>query len=189
MILATAFDDHLDRLCGLVQGLHSAFTDASIEYRLVGGMAVFYHVNALDPLAARLTRDVDIAVKRRDLDRVAAVAGILGYRHATGGHMLVNSENPRGTAIHLLFVGERVREKDLSATPGFTEPMITSKGYLLAPVSHLVQMKLTSYRFEDRAHIIDMDSVGLITPEVEAGLADALRDRLRQVRAEEAQAQ
>jgi len=33
-----------------------------------------------------------------------------------------------------------------------------------------------------------MDSVGLITPEIEAGLPEALSQRLNQVRAEEAQA-
>jgi hypothetical protein len=46
-------------------------------------------------------------------------------------------------------------------------------------------MKLTSFRLKDKTHIIDMDSVGLITPEIEAGLPDVLRERLVQVRAEE----
>ena len=46
-------------------------------------------------------------------------------------------------------------------------------------------MKLTSFRLKDKTHIIDMDSVGLITPEIEAGLPDALRERLQQVRAED----
>ena len=46
-------------------------------------------------------------------------------------------------------------------------------------------MKLISFRLKDKTHIIDMDSVGLITPEIEAGLPDALRERLQQVRAEE----
>jgi hypothetical protein len=46
-------------------------------------------------------------------------------------------------------------------------------------------MKLTSFRLKDKVHIVDMDSVGLITPDIEASLPDALRDRLQQVRAEE----
>ena len=49
-------------------------------------------------------------------------------------------------------------------------------------------MKLISFRLRDKTHIIDMDSVGLITPEIEASLSQPLRDRLQQVRAEEAQA-
>jgi hypothetical protein len=46
-------------------------------------------------------------------------------------------------------------------------------------------MKLISYRQRDKTHIIDMDSVGLITPEIEAGLSEPLRERRQTVRAEE----
>ena len=49
----------------------------------------------------------------------------------------------------------------------------------------MVRMKLISFRLRDKTHIIDMDSVGLITPEIEESLPDALRERLQQVRAEE----
>ena len=48
-------------------------------------------------------------------------------------------------------------------------------------------MKLTSFRSRDKTHIIDLDSVGLITPEIERALPEALRDRLEQVRKEERQ--
>ncbi len=46
-------------------------------------------------------------------------------------------------------------------------------------------MKLISFRQRDKTHIIAMDLVGLITPEIESGLSEALRDRLEKVRAEE----
>jgi hypothetical protein len=46
-------------------------------------------------------------------------------------------------------------------------------------------MKLTSFRLKDKTHIVDLDLVGLITPEIEAGLPDVLRERLQQVRTEE----
>jgi hypothetical protein len=46
-------------------------------------------------------------------------------------------------------------------------------------------MKLTSFRLKDRVHIQDMDGVGLITTEIEAGLPEALRQRLAEVRASE----
>lgn len=49
----------------------------------------------------------------------------------------------------------------------------------------MVRMKLISFRLRDKTHIIDMDSAGLITPEIEAGLPDVLRARLNQVRDEE----
>jgi hypothetical protein len=37
----------------------------------------------------------------------------------------------------------------------------------------------------DRVHVQDLDAVGLITPEVEAQLPEALRVRLREVRSAE----
>jgi hypothetical protein len=59
----------------------------------------------------------------------------------------------------------------------------TQEGVLLAPVADLVRMKLTSFRLKDQVHIQDLDSVRLITPEIEASLTPLLRERLAQVRA------
>ncbi len=52
----------------------------------------------------------------------------------------------------------------------------------MAPVADLVTMKLTSFRLKDQVHIQDMDSVELITAEIEQQLSDTLRERLAQVR-------
>jgi hypothetical protein len=46
-------------------------------------------------------------------------------------------------------------------------------------------MKLTSFRQKDKTHIKDLDSVRLITREIEAGLPEVLRQRLAEVRATE----
>jgi hypothetical protein len=54
-------------------------------------------------------------------------------------------------------------------------------------VPDLLRMKLTSLRLKDKVHIIDMDGVGLITPEIENALPEPLRHRLQQVRAEDRQ--
>ena len=188
MITAKALDIHVEKLFNLLERLHSALADAGIEYRVIGGMAVFFQVSVLDPDAARLTRDVDIAVDRADLDRIAKAAETFGfrYRHVAGIDMLVSAENPKAkSAVHLVFVREKVRPIDLAPIPGFSEPTKTIEGFLLAPVPDLVRMKLTSFHLKDKTHIIDMDSVGLITPEIEAGLPDVLRQRLEKVRAEE----
>jgi len=191
MITAKALDLHVEQLFTLLDRLHSALTKAGIEYRVIGGMAVFFQVSAQDPDAARLTRDVDIAVERQDLQRIAKAAETFGFRHrhVRGIDMLVNADHPKAkSAVHLVFVREKVRPTDLAPVPGFSEATKTIEGFLLAPVADLVRMKLTSFRLKDKTHVIDMDSVGLITPEIESGLPDALRERLQQVRAEEAQA-
>jgi hypothetical protein len=178
----------VEQLFDVIARLAGALTQAAIEYRLVGGVAVFLHVHDRDPLAARSTRDVDIAVDRRDLERIVEAVRRLGleYRHAAGVDMLVDAREPKAkSAVHLIFVGERVRPDYAEPVPGFSPPTRTSEGVLLASVGDLVKMKLTSFRLRDRVHLKDLDAVGLITPEIEAGLSRALQDRLRTVRTEE----
>lgn len=179
---------HLDRLTETATRVCNALRQAGIDYRVVGGLAVLFHVQARDPLAARLTKDVDLAVNRADLLRIAEAVRSLGleHRHVAGVDMLVDSAAPKArTGVHLLFAGEKVRPTDLEPVPTLADPGFDQEGVLVTSVASLLRMKLISFRLRDKTHIVDMDSVGLITPEIEAGLPDALRDRLQQVRAEE----
>ena len=71
---------------------------------MVGGVAVFLHASERDPLAARMTRDIDMAVDRRDLDRIADAVRSFGfeYRHVAGVDMLVDAVKPGArSAVHL----------------------------------------------------------------------------------------
>jgi hypothetical protein len=188
MITIAAYDIHVEQLFDKVKRLHAALSAAGLPYRVVGGVAVFFQVFERDPGKARTTQDVDIAVNRTDLAKIAAAASEHGfeYRHAAGLDMLVDAARPRAsTAIHLIFVRERVRPEYLEPVPDFSEPTRTEEGVLLAPVADLVRMKLTSFRMKDRVHVQDMDSVGLITPEIEASLSEPFRARLAEVRATE----
>lgn len=188
MITIGAFDRHVQQLFDVVTRLVQVLDRATIEYRVVGGIAVFLHVHDVDPLAARATRDVDIAVRRADLEPIVEAVRPLGlvYRHVAGVDMLVDAREPKArSAIHLVFVGEKVRPDYLEPVPGFSPAVRTAEGVLLAPIADLVRMKLTSFRLRDRVHLKDMDSAGLITPDVEPQLTSALRERLLKVRAEE----
>lgn len=98
--------------------------------------------------------------------------------------MLVDVDKPRAsTAIHMVFINEKVRLEHPKAVPGFSEPTLTEEGILLAPVADLVKMKLTSFGMKDQLHLKDLDSARLITPEIESTLTVALRGRLAEVRA------
>jgi hypothetical protein len=190
MITATAVDKHVEQLFDVLRRLHSALSEAKIEYRIIGGMAIFLQISERNHDAARLTRDVDVAIDRKDLARIAKAVEAFGflYRHAAGVDMLVDANEPKArSAVHLVFIREKVRRDYLEPVPDFTKPTVTQEGILLAPVADLVRMKLTSFRLKDKVHIIDLDSVGLITPELEQALPEALRDRLDQVRKEERQ--
>jgi hypothetical protein len=184
----SAIDRHVEQLFEVLRRLARALAAGGIEYRVVGGVAVFLHIQERDPLAARLTRDVDLAVHRRDLERIAEAVRPFGfeYRHAAGVDLLVDASQPRDrSAAHLVFFGEKVRPDYVEPVPLCSPAVRAEEGLVLAPVGDLVRMKLTSYRLKDRVHLKDLDSVGLITPEIESGLSEALRERLREVRATE----
>jgi hypothetical protein len=188
MITVAAYDIHVERLTEKVQRVHRVFTEAGIPYRVIGGLAVYFQVVERDPDSARVTRDIDIAVNRGELQRIkeAGERNGFSYRHVAGVDMLLDAAEPRAAgAVHLVFVGEKVRPEYLEPVPAFSQPTVTVEGVLLAPVADLVRMKLTSFRDKDRVHIRDLDSVGLITPETETSLPEVLRARLAEIRATE----
>jgi hypothetical protein len=185
VLINAHYEKHVDELIELASQLAAALSDAGIEYRFVGGLAVYLHVNEIDPFAARLTRDVDAAVRRADFEKIARVVRPFGleFRHAGGFDMLVDAKQPTARrAVHLVCVTEKVRPEDSEPVPGFSAAPVIH-GLLVAPVADLVRMKLTSFRLKDKVHIQDLDGVGLITPEIEAGLPEPLRERLAEVRA------
>jgi hypothetical protein len=187
MLTATVLDTHVEQLFDRVKQLHEVLTAAGIPYRIVGGMAVFFHVSERDPIQGRFTSDVDAAIDRRHLPAVIEAAKTAGwvYRHTAGVDMLVDAAQPKArSAIHLVFLHEKVRPDYAESVPA-SSPETTKEGYVLAPVEDLVRMKLTSFRLKDQVHIQDLDGVGLITPEIESQLSDLLRQRLAQVRASE----
>lgn len=160
----------MDQLLEVLSRLAALLDDAGVKYQLIGGMATYMHVHRLDPMGARLTRDVDICVHREDLPKIAEHAREhrFQFRHAAGIDRLLDLEEPKAhSAVHFVFSGELVRPNELAKVPELDQPDRFDQ-FKVAPVSHLLTMKLTSYRFKDMAHIRDMLNVGLITPEMEA---------------------
>ena len=183
----TFFEERVERLFNLAQRIEAAFAAAGLEYRVVGGLAAYLYVEEAEPDAGRLTRDIDIAVRREDLERIAQAAAPFGLqlRHVAGVDMLVQAGGPSARrAVHLVFTGEKVRQDYPEPIPDLG-PCRTLRGIRLVPLAGLVRMKLTSFRLKDQVHLKDLDEVGLITPEIEAGLPPLLRERLAEVRSRE----
>ena len=184
MLTAAAYDIHVEQLLERMLRFHAVMEAAGIPYRIVGGLATFIHVYERQPIKARLTQDVDAGVARNDLQRIiqAAKRGGFVYRHVAGIDMLLDPGKPSSrSAIHLIFIGEKVRPEYLAEIPA-SDPVRTKEGIWVCPVADLVLMKLTSFRLKDKVHIQDLDGVGLITPEIEEALPDPLRERLQEVR-------
>jgi hypothetical protein len=183
----TFYENKVEQILDLSKRFGEALDRAGISYRVIGGLAVFMHVDKIDSLAARLTRDVDVAIARQDLEAIRAAVEPRGfrYRHAAGIDMFLYEDSAKArSAVHAVFIGEKVRPEYLLPIPG-SEPTRTAEGILIASVEDLVRMKLTSFRLKDKVHVQDMDSVGLITEEIEAGLPEVLLGRLAEVRATE----
>jgi hypothetical protein len=181
------FEKRVDQLFDLAERVEKAFSAAGLEYRVVGGLAAYLYVEEKEPDAGRLTKDIDIAVRREDLQRIAKAVEPFGlqYRHAAGVDMLVQIGAPSAwRAVHLVFTGEKVRKEYAEPTPELG-PCRKIQGIRLIPLAGLIRMKLTSFRAKDEAHLKDLDEAGLITQEMEAGLTAILADRLAQVRARE----
>jgi len=183
----TFFEKRVQRLFDLAGLVEEAFSSAGLEYRVAGGLAAYLYVEEVAPDAGRLTKDIDIVVRREDLRRIAAAGEPFGlqHRHAAGVDMLVQAREPSARrAVHLVFAGEKVRPEYPEPTPELG-PYRSIQGIRVIPLADLIRMKLSSFRASDEAHLKDLDESGLITPDLEAGLAPILRERLAQVRARE----
>ena len=175
----SVFDEQLQKVTDLLSRARSVFESAGVEYRVVGGLAVLLHAENAHPDAGRLTRDIDVAIRRADLPPVASAAPEFGLQFRSDA---LTDLTGGGREVHFVFVGEKVRPEYVEPVPNFSTPVIL-RGTLVAPVADLVRMKLTSFRLKDQVHIQGLDELGLVTPDVEAGLSPFLRERLAHVRA------
>jgi hypothetical protein len=181
------FEERVFELIGTLQQLSLPLEQAGVLHELVGGLAVFLHVENADSTHSSLTRDIDIMIRRSDLADVIAISEKHGFRfrHAAGLDMLIYGEtNSARNAVHLLFEGEKVKETQLEPHPHIRPVRTGTHGqdFLVIPVVDLVRMKLSSYRDKDRVHIRGMDAAGLITPEIEQSLSQPMQARLQHIR-------
>jgi hypothetical protein len=142
----------------------AALEAAGIPYAVAGGNAVALWVSRVDPGAVRNTADVDLLVRRADLDgiKVALAAAGFEYRHAADLDLFV--DGPCGRArdgIHLLFAGEFVRPGEALPNPDVADSEASTE-FRVLKLKALVGLKLTAYRDKDRTHLRDLLEVGLI---------------------------
>jgi len=181
------FEERLFDLVGVLHKITDPLMAENVPHELIGGMAVLVHVEEADPGQSTLTRDVDLMIRRSDLERVKEIALRQGFRfrHAAGLDMLMHgpSDSARN-AVHLIFSGEKVRPNQAAPNPPIQpeKKAVLGREVFVIPVADLVSMKLSSNRDKDRVHIRAMDAAGLITPEVEHGLPEELQGRLRYTR-------
>ena len=172
-----------DRLLRAVRALETA----KVPYAVAGGNAVAAWVSRVDEAAVRNTRDVDILLRRADLEaarRAFEAAGFV-YRRVSSlgqpGGLDLFLDGPNASArdaVHVLFAQERIRPDSPAPSPDVTESEAGDQ-FRLVSLQGLVRMKLTAFRDRDRTHLRDLLDVGLIDASWLEQLEPELRRRLR----------
>ena len=174
----------MERVERRLKAVAAALDEATIPYAVVGGNAVAAWVATIDPAATRTTKDVDILVRRADLQEITQALTNLGYRRENLRDLVIfvdPDEPSRRSGVHLVGASEKVRPSYAHPTPGVDEAVREPGTFALLDLPALVRMKLTSLRDIDRVHIADLLNVGLIDDRVRAALPEDLRGRLAQV--------
>lgn len=159
----------------------AALETAGIPYAVAGGNAVALWVSRVDVSAVRNTSDVDLLVRRTDLDAIKEALTQAGFhfRHSAGIDMFL--DGPGGKArdgIHLVFAGETVRPGEVLPNPEVTESELGEE-FRVLNLRALVGWKLTAYRDKDRTHLRNLLDVGLIDASWRPYYPPALADRLQ----------
>lgn len=159
----------------------AALDAAGIPYAVAGGNAIALWVSRVDVTAVRNTSDVDLLVRRADLEAIRAALAAAGfnYRHAAGLDMFLDGpEGKPRDGVHLLFAGEIVRPGETIASPSVGDSEAGAE-YRVMSLPALVQIKLTAYRDKDRTHMRDLLDVGLIDETWLPRLPSVLAERLK----------
>jgi hypothetical protein len=175
--MVTAVERVRDRL----RRAASALEASGVPYAVVGGNAVAAWVATVDPAAVRNTQDVDILLRRADLDAATRALAAAGFvrRHVAGIDLFLDGADARPRdALHVVMAGEKIRPEYATPAPDVSESVKPEHFRLLA-LESLVRMKLTSFRRKDQVHLLDMLGVGLIDATWPARLPHELAARLQ----------
>lgn len=165
-----------------------ALEDAGIDYAVIGGNAVAAWVSRVDDSVVRATRDVDLLVRREDMDRIRTAMEAAGFIHRSvsilaskgGSEMFLDGPSAKvRDGVHLIFAGEKVNAEALEPSPGVGQVDPSNPEFRLLDLEALVTMKLTSYRRKDQVHLLDMMEIGQLDTSWLDRVPVSLRSRLQ----------
>jgi hypothetical protein len=162
----------------------AALDAGGVPYAVVGGNAVAEWVGSVDRDAVRITKDVDILLRRSDLPAAAASLAPAGFVFADVAGVGLFLDGPSGTprsAVHVVYAGEKVRAEYAVPAPDVSAAEPAPNGLRVLGLQALVAMKLTSYRRKDQVHLQDLHGVGLIDATWPARFPPPLGDRLQAI--------
>ncbi|MEM6504161.1 MAG: hypothetical protein AAF711_01700 [Planctomycetota bacterium] len=189
-MIRSKFSEHtkaVDRVERLLRRTAEALEQSGISYAVVGGNAVAIWIGSVDPEAVRTTKDVDLLVDQKDVDRITEALEAIGLtrvdlRRIT---LFLDPEKPdKKSGVHLVWSGVKVWPSNEVPTPTLEQVTHSEDGLRVIELGALVQMKLVADRYHDRAHIMDLYKAGLVTEEIRDALPEPLLDRLDMITSE-----
>lgn len=171
----------VDRVKDRLLRATAALERAGVPYAVAGGNAVAAWVGQVDQSAVRFTQDVDLLIRRADLDAAKAALEPAGfrYRHSARIDMFLDGPSAKARdAVHIVFAGEKVRADYTLPAPDVSESA-PSEAFRVVQLDALVRMKLTSFCDKDKTHLRDMLDVGLIDQSWVPRMPEPLASRLR----------
>jgi hypothetical protein len=160
-----------------------ALQGSGVPYAVVGGNAVAAWVARVDEAAVRNTQDVDIILRRGDLEAAKQALGQAGFvhRHIKGVDLFLDGPDAKARGVvHIVFAGEKIKHDYLLPAPDVLDAEHAAE-FRLLNFEPLVRMKLTSFRRKDQVHLLDLIEVGLIDETWPQRIPPALGERLREL--------
>ena len=186
-----AGEDTLQRMVNAVEKVRDrlkrstkALEEAGVPYAVVGGNAVAAWVSEVDESAARNTPDVDILLRREDLEKATVALEKVGFiqKNSAGITMFLDGPGAKARdAVYVIFANEKVRPEYEFPAPDVASSVIKSNNMRVLALEDLVRMKLTSNRLKDRVHIQDLAFVELIDNKMVGRMDGELGARLQSI--------
>ena len=186
-----AGEDTLQRMVNAVEKVRDrlkrstkALEEAKDPYAVVGGNAVAAWVSEVDESAARNTPDVDILLRREDLEKATVALEKVGFIQKNGVGIIMFLDGPGAKArdaVYVIFANEKVRPEYEFPAPDVASSVIKSNNMRVLALEDLVRMKLTSNRLKDRVHIQDLAFVELIDSKMVGRMNGELGARLQSI--------
>ena len=168
----------LDRMVSAVEEVRPAapgrraLEAAGVPYAVIGGNAVAAWVARVDEAAVRNTQDVDILLRRADLEPPSPPwRRRLPPSTSRGSTCSSTARTPR-PAMPSTSSSPARRSGPTIPAPPRTSPNPSEADFPVLTLPALIRMKLTSFRLKDQVHLLDLIDVGLIdqsTVEATAG--------------------
>lgn len=163
----------------------AALEAAGISYAIAGDAAVAAWVATVDASAVRNTQDVDVLLRRTDLDAAGRVLEAAGFvrRQVSGIEMFLDGPDAKARdAVHVVIASEKVRPEYAEIAPDVADSVMPGGGKIrVLSLEALVRMKLTSFRRKDQVHLLDMLEIGLLDNTWVTRLGPMLGARLQQL--------